>query len=62
MAFVRDPITKAVINTDDSQYRSILAMRESQKAAERLERDLQAMGSELHEVKMLLQQVLNGKK
>lgn len=62
MAFVRDPITKAVINTDDSQYRSILAMRESQKEAERSQRELHALKGELTEIKALLQQVLNGKK
>ena len=62
MSFTRDPVTKAVINNDDSQYRSILAMRESQKEAEKSQRELQALKGELTEIKALLQQVINGKK
>lgn len=62
MSFVRDPMSGAVINTDDSYYRSILAVRQSQKESQELCQKLHDLESELSDIKNLLKQVVNGKK
>jgi hypothetical protein len=62
MSYVRDPGTSIIINTDDSYYRSILAMRQQQKEAEEACRKLNALEAELNDIRSLLQQVVNGKK
>lgn len=63
--FVRDPVTKTVINTDISYYNSILAIREARKAAERAKREnlelkekMSSLESELTDIRNLLQQVI----
>lgn len=62
MAFVRDKQTGAVINTDDSYYRSILALRDSQKQAQMLCGELDSLKSEMATMRDLLKQVMDGKK
>lgn len=62
MAFVRDKQTGAVINTDDSYYRSILALRDSQKQAQMLCDELDSLKSEMATMRDLLKQVMDGKK
>lgn len=59
--FVKDPSTKMVINTDDSYYKSLLAIRASEKRNQDLENRSIAVESELQDIKKLLQQVLDGK-
>ena len=58
----RDPSTKAIINTDDSHYKAILAARQSKKESEEMCEKLNAIELELTEIKMLLEQFLAGKK
>ena len=62
MSFIRDPMSGAVINTDDSYYRSILAARQSQKEAQQMCQKLHDLESELSEIKDLLKNFVNGKK
>lgn len=61
MAFIRDPSSKAVINTDDSYYKSILAARQGKKESEEMCNKLQSLENELTEIKSLLQQFLVGR-
>jgi len=62
MSYVRDPSSNIIINTDDSYYHSLLALRQSQKEAEESCRKLQAIQADLNDIRYLLQQVVNGKK
>lgn len=62
MAYVRDKTTGAVINTDDSYYRSILALRDSQKQGQQLCQELDTLKSEMSVMRDLLKQVIDGKK
>lgn len=62
MSFQRDPATRAVINTDDSYYKSILAARQGRKESEEMCNKLSALETELSEIKSLLEQFLVGKK
>lgn len=61
MAYERDMKTGLVINTDDSQYKSILAMRNHKKQSERLCSEIDSLKDELSEIKALMQKVINGK-
>lgn len=58
MAFVKNS-QGVVINTDDSQYKAILAQRESQRTAASLSREVDTLKDELQDIKALLAQVLN---
>lgn len=62
MVFVRDTSTKIVINTDDAPYKAILAEREARKKNEALSLEINALKTELSDIRELLQQVINGKK
>ena len=62
MSFVRDKATGAVINTDDSYYRSILALRDSQKQAQQLCGEIDSLKNEMSVMRDLLKQVIDGKK
>lgn len=59
--FVRDTTSHAVINTDDSHYRAILAQREARKQADDLQKTVEALQGEMGEIRDLLQKVINGK-
>ena len=59
--YARDPRSKAVINTDDRYYKSIVARRQDKKKNEELEQEMQELKSELCSIKSLLQQVMSGK-
>ena len=48
-----------IINTDDSQYKSILALRSSEKMARELDEKVKTLDSELREIKALLMQSIN---
>jgi len=60
-AFVRDPKTGIVINTDDAGYNYILAMRQKNNESKELCNELQTLKGELTEIKTLLQAVMDGK-
>lgn len=57
-SFVRDPVTSAVINTDDARYRAILAERQMRKQAADVQSQLDALNNDITEIKNLLVQVL----
>ena len=59
--FARDPVSKVVINTEDSYYKAIVARRQDKKKNQELEAEIKDLRSELSEIKSLLQQVVSGK-
>ena len=59
--YVRDQLSQAIINTDDSHYRAILAQREARKKADELQKDVVALQNEMSEIRDLLQKVIDGK-
>ena len=59
--FARDPVSKIIINTEDSHYRTIIARRQDKKKNQKLEAEICDLRSELSEIKSLLQQVVSGK-
>ena len=59
--FARDPVSKVVINTEDSYYKAIVARRQDKKKNQELEAEIKDIRSELSEIKSLLQQVVSGK-
>lgn len=59
MTFIRDDHSGAVINTDDNQYKMILAKREEKMKSAKLQEELDCLKCELSEIKNLLNQVLN---
>lgn len=48
-----------VINTDDSQYRSLLALRESRKREAQLKSEVDSLKSEISDIKNLLEQLVH---
>jgi hypothetical protein len=58
--FKRDPVSKVVINSEDSYYKSIVARRQDLKKNEELECEITGLRDELTSIKSLLQQILNG--
>jgi hypothetical protein len=59
--FVKDPSTKVIINTDDSYYNSIVALRHNAKKEQSMVHQMNELQDELTEIKQLLQQVLDGR-
>ena len=59
--FARDPVSKIIINTEDSHYKAIVARRQDKKKNQELEAEIKDIRSELSEIKSLLQQVVSGK-
>ena len=60
--YTRDPVSKAIINTEDSYYKAILARRLDNKKKNELEGEIDILRTELTEIKELLLQVVSGKK
>lgn len=56
MSYVRDD-NGVIINTDDTLYRSIVALRESKKQREQLETEVTGLKSELSQIKEMLTQL-----
>lgn len=48
-----------VINTDDAQYRSIVALRESKKRENELKAQVDDLKSEMSEIKAMLAQLVH---
>ena len=53
MSFVKDA-SGIIINTDDSHYRSLVALRESRKEKARLESEVESLKSDMSNIKHLL--------
>lgn len=67
MAFVRDPVSKMVINNDDSHYQAILQARTAQQSVVQAEAELvelrakvENMENDVHTLKETLKQFLAG--
>lgn len=60
--FTRDPVSKAVINNEDSYYKAIVARRQDIKKKNELESEMETIRTELTQIKELLQQVMSGNK
>lgn len=58
MSYVKDD-SGVIINTDDAQYLSIVALRESKKRSAQLETQVEDLKSEMSEIKQLLAQLLH---
>jgi len=58
MSYVKDD-SGVVINTDDSQYRAILAVRESRKREAQLKTEVEDLKGEISEIKSLLAQLVH---
>lgn len=58
---VRDTSSGAIINTNDSYYKQLVASRSQAKQTQEVCQKMKALESELTEIKMMLQQVLNGR-
>lgn len=58
---VRDTTSGAIINMNDSYYKQLVANRSQSKQTQEVCQKMKAIESELSEIKMLLQQVLNGR-
>ena len=61
MSFERNLSSGVLINTDDSYYRSIVAMRNERRKTEEVKSEMDRLRCELEQVKALLQEVLIGK-
>lgn len=58
---VRDTSSGAIINMNDSYYKQLVASRSQTKQTQEVCQKMKALESELTEIKMMLQQVLNGR-
>jgi hypothetical protein len=52
--FIRDRSTAAIINTNDSEYMTILKEREKAKRLAKLEKDVESIKNELKSIKNLI--------
>lgn len=59
---VRDMSSGAIINMDDGYYKHIVAQRAQNKQMQQQCEEMQALKNELSDIKLMLQQVLNGRK
>jgi hypothetical protein len=58
--FKRDPVSKIIINSEDSYYKSIVARRQDLQKNQELECEITDLRDELTSIKSLLQQILDG--
>lgn len=59
---VRDIQSGAIINIDNSEYKSILSQRNKKKEIDKLQQDVAELSSSIGEIKSLLKQIItNGK-
>lgn len=62
MSFVRNSTTGVIINTDENYYKALLAKRNSKKESDKLNEEISELKSELSSIKVLLEEVINGRK
>ena len=58
MSFVKEA-SGIIINTDDSHYRTLVALRESKKEKARLESEVEDLKSDMSNIKDLLAQLVH---
>lgn len=59
--FVRDPFSKALVNTDKAGLEAYKARREQTKKVEMISRDINTLKAEFEEIKLLLRQLIKNK-
>lgn len=58
---IRDTSSGAIINTNDSYYKQLVASRTQSKETQEVCQKMKALETELTQIKMMLQQVINGR-
>lgn len=58
---IRDTSSGAIINTNDSYYKQLVASRNQSKQTQEVCQKMKALETELTQIKMMLQQVINGR-
>jgi hypothetical protein len=58
---IRDVSSGAIINTNDSYYKQLIVSRSQAKQTQEVCQKMKTLEGELTEIKMLLQQVLDGR-
>ena len=59
--FVRDVATKNLINNDDSYYRSVLALRESQKREKKRQTELDLITDQYLQLRKIVNEIIEQK-
>jgi len=59
--FIRQPGSRAVINTDNDEYKRFKAEREKILQLNQVSQEVQQLQKDMSDIKMLLQQLVNGK-
>ncbi len=59
--YIRDPFSKAVLNTDRAEYERFLAERQKNRLIVNLKNDVDNLRNDVSEIKQLLHQLINGK-
>ena len=60
--FCRDPKSKALLNNDDSYYKSLLALRESKKREYALQKDVDDVKAKFDSLEKLVNQLIKTNK
>lgn len=60
--YLKDTVSGAIINTDDTYYQQILAERKRMKEQQAMCDEMNTLKSELSDIKNLLAQIVNGNK
>ena len=60
-AWVKDPHSFAIINTDNTAYQQFLLERERMRRIDQLENQVKTLSSDIGDIKQLLTQLVNGK-
>lgn len=59
---VRDPVTKAIINTNISEYEMLLEKRKNSKQIQTIQQQIDSLKNEFSDLKGLILQLINGNK
>lgn len=59
---VRDPVTKAIINTNITEYEMLLEKRKNSKQIQTVQQQIDSLKNEFSDLKGLILQLINGNK
>ena len=59
---MRDPVTKAIINTNVTEYEMILEKRKNSKQIQTVQHQIDSLKNEFSDLKGLILQLINGSK
>lgn len=57
--YIKDPISGALINTDDSEYKRLLSMREHRRKEAEKDKEIASLKEEMNEIKDMLKLLIN---